>query len=259
MLHDGMAHPKASWMLALFADATDSPFAAVSILTASLERLGRGDFDLVVPDSQRLPVLVDLLLRAGLPDQAKMVVGQAHLLAALTPATPILEGLATHCRGLLHQNREMLEGAVQILGRCGRPLALATAWEDLAALRWHDGDGGGGIDALTEAFEIFSRCGARRHAGRARQGLRSHGVIKRSATVAAQTSGWDSLTDAELAVALRVAQGLRSKEVAEQLYLSTHTINTHLRHIFSKLGLRSRVELTRAVLDHETALRAGNH
>jgi DNA-binding CsgD family transcriptional regulator/tetratricopeptide (TPR) repeat protein len=260
LLQDGLAHPNASWLLALLADATDSPRAAASVLTALLERLERGDFHLVIPDGQRLPVLVGLLVRAGLPDQAEMVVRQAWQLAELTPSTPVLEGLAAHCRGLIRQDRPMLESAVQILRGCGRPLALASAWEDLAALRCRDGDRGAGVDALTEAFDITSRCGARRQAGRVRQALRSHGVIKRSAAVARQTSGWESLTDAELAVAVRVAQGLRSREVAEQLYLSTHTINTHLQHIFTKLGLRSRVELTRALLDHEPALLSeGNH
>jgi DNA-binding CsgD family transcriptional regulator len=138
-------------------------------------------------------------------------------------------------------------------------LALATACEDLAAVRCHDGDVCGGVDALSEAFDISSRCGASRQAGRVRQALRSNGVIKRSAAVARQMSGWGSLTDAELTVAVRVASGQRSKEVAEQLYLSTHTINTHLRHIFTKLGLRSRVELTRALLDREAALLVPNH
>jgi len=254
LLADGLAHPTVSWMLALLTDATDGPRAAVSVLTVLLERLERGDFHLVIPDCQRLPVLVGLLLRAGLPDQAEMVVRQASRLAELAPSTPILEGIAADCLGIFHQDRDMLESAVQILGRCARPLALASAWEDLGALRCREGDTGGGVDALTEAFDIASRCGARRQAGRVRQALRSRGVIKRSAAVARQTSGWESLTDAELTVAIRVAQGLRSREVAEQLYLSTHTINTHLQHIFTKLGLRSRVELTRALLDHEPAL-----
>jgi DNA-binding CsgD family transcriptional regulator/tetratricopeptide (TPR) repeat protein len=259
LLDDGLANPDASWMLALLADATDGPCAAVSVLTPSLERLGRSDFRLVVPDVQRLPVLVNLLLRAGLPDRAEMVVRQTRQLAELTPSTPILEGLAAHCRGLLHQDRAMLECAAHTLRGCRRPLALATACEDLAALRCHDADVCGGVDALIEAFDISSRCGARRQAGRVRQALRSNGVIKRSAAVARQTSGWESLTDAELTVAVRVANGQRSKEVAEQLYLSTHTINTHLRHIFTKLGLRSRVELARVLLDHEAALLVGNH
>jgi DNA-binding CsgD family transcriptional regulator len=53
-----------------------------------------------------------------------------------------------------------------------------------------------------------------------------------------------------------VAAGHSSRSAAENLYVSTNTVNTHLRHIFTKLGLRSRVELTRAVLDHDRAVSA---
>ena len=45
-----------------------------------------------------------------------------------------------------------------------------------------------------------------------------------------------------------VAEGLTSREAAAQLYLSPDTVNTHLRHAFAKLGIRSRVELARLVL-----------
>ena len=40
-----------------------------------------------------------------------------------------------------------------------------------------------------------------------------------------------------------VAQGATNREVAERLYLSPYTVNSHLRHVFSKHGIRSRVEL----------------
>jgi len=40
-----------------------------------------------------------------------------------------------------------------------------------------------------------------------------------------------------------VAQGATNREVAERLYLSPYTVNSHLRHVFAKLGIRSRVEL----------------
>ena len=40
-----------------------------------------------------------------------------------------------------------------------------------------------------------------------------------------------------------VAQGATNREVAERLYLSQYTVNSHLRHVFAKLGIRSRVEL----------------
>jgi DNA-binding CsgD family transcriptional regulator len=42
-----------------------------------------------------------------------------------------------------------------------------------------------------------------------------------------------------------MARGATNREVAERLYLSPFTVNSHLKHVFIKLGIRSRVELTR--------------
>src|SRR5271166_3727126 len=53
---------------------------------------------------------------------------------------------------------------------------------------------------------------------------------------------WAS-ADAELAVARLVAQGLSNREVAERLFVSPHTVGAHLRHVFTKLSVSSRVEL----------------
>lgn len=55
-----------------------------------------------------------------------------------------------------------------------------------------------------------------------------------------------------------VAQGLTNREVAEKLFLSPHTVDSHLRHSFTKLGVTSRVELTRQVLTHEEIPPAGS-
>jgi DNA-binding CsgD family transcriptional regulator len=51
------------------------------------------------------------------------------------------------------------------------------------------------------------------------------------------------LTRSELAVVELVALGATNRQAAEQLFLSPHTVSTHLRHAFEKLGIRSRVEL----------------
>ena len=56
------------------------------------------------------------------------------------------------------------------------------------------------------------------------------------------------LTEREHEIARLVAAGRTNREVAEQLVLSTRTIEAHLRNIFGKLGVRSRVELTRALV-----------
>lgn len=58
---------------------------------------------------------------------------------------------------------------------------------------------------------------------------------------------------AELAVAELVAEGLTNREVAEQLFVSPHTVNSHLRHVFAKLGINSRLELARLVREHQPA------
>jgi len=67
----------------------------------------------------------------------------------------------------------------------------------------------------------------------------------------AKDFGWDSLTDTELAVAAQISTGMTNKEAAARLFVSPHTIDFHLRQLFRKLGVRSRVELTRVVLEHQ--------
>lgn len=59
------------------------------------------------------------------------------------------------------------------------------------------------------------------------------------------TSGWDSLTASELRVAALVVAGHTNRSIAVQLQVSVHTVSTHLRHVFTKLDINTRVELTR--------------
>jgi DNA-binding CsgD family transcriptional regulator len=55
--------------------------------------------------------------------------------------------------------------------------------------------------------------------------------------------GWLSLTEAEGQVVALAAQGLSNPEIASELFLSRLTVETHLKHVFTKLGVRSRAEL----------------
>ena len=64
-------------------------------------------------------------------------------------------------------------------------------------------------------------------------------------------TGWAALTPAEMDVARRAAQGLSTAEVAEALFVSPNTVKTHLKHIYSKLDVHSRVELAAAVDEHD--------
>jgi DNA-binding CsgD family transcriptional regulator len=251
LLKSGDAVVSVAWLPAILADAQGEPQQAVGVLDRALDDLSRGHYWLVLPDSERLPALVSICLRAGRPDVASMVATKAATLASLNPAVPLMTGVALQCQGLLDSDEQALVEAVSFLRRSYRPLALAAALEELGSLRLRHGEMVGGTDVLSEAYEVSARCGAERACARLRRALRGAGVVKRARATARPTSGWESLTDAEMTVVRLVAEGLGSRAVADQLFVSLNTVNTHLRHIFTKLGLRSRVELTRAFVERE--------
>jgi DNA-binding CsgD family transcriptional regulator len=62
--------------------------------------------------------------------------------------------------------------------------------------------------------------------------------------------GWASLTDIEQATARLVAEGLTNQRIADQMFISTHTVAFHLRQVFRKLDISSRVDLARIALEH---------
>ena len=74
--------------------------------------------------------------------------------------------------------------------------------------------------------------------------LRGHTGRKRPA------SGWASLTPTERDVVRLVAEGLTSRDVAARLFVSPRTVQTHLTHIYSKLGVTSRVQLAQEAACH---------
>ena len=96
--------------------------------------------------------------------------------------------------------------------------------------------------------------GASYHAARVRARLRELGSgQRRSRHSPRPVSGWASLTDAERRVTDLVAEGLSNPKVAERLFLSRHTVDFHLRQVFRKLNVGSRVELARLVLVRDAA------
>lgn len=62
------------------------------------------------------------------------------------------------------------------------------------------------------------------------------------------------MTDRELEIARLVASGLSNREIAESLNVSKRTIDSHMDHIFVKVGVRGRVELTNWVWDRRPSL-----
>jgi DNA-binding CsgD family transcriptional regulator len=113
------------------------------------------------------------------------------------------------------------------------------------------GDRDQAIGHLTQAIGGYQQVGATGDTARIRRRLRKLGVRRRHWTQSASrpVSGWHSLTDIERAASELVAQGLNNRQVADQMYISVHTVAFHMRQIFRKLGIGSRVELARIVLE----------
>jgi DNA-binding CsgD family transcriptional regulator len=60
--------------------------------------------------------------------------------------------------------------------------------------------------------------------------------------------GWGSLTGAERNISVLVAEGLSNPAIASRLFVSRHTVESHLKHAYAKLGVSSRVELAALAL-----------
>jgi DNA-binding CsgD family transcriptional regulator len=106
------------------------------------------------------------------------------------------------------------------------------------------------IEMLIAAEAELDRFGAARLRGEAARELRQlgHRVVR-----PARDAEAGPLTAREREIAELVAAGRTNREIAAQLVLSTRTIEAHLRNIFAKLGVRSRVELARAGADQSAA------
>ena len=102
---------------------------------------------------------------------------------------------------------------------------------------------------LRNAAQIFQRAGAERWAERALAELRAAGeTLERPAAADgadAQTGPLAELTAQQLQIARLVAGGATNREIAARLVISPRTVDGHLRNIFTRLGLRSRIELAR--------------
>jgi DNA-binding CsgD family transcriptional regulator len=75
-----------------------------------------------------------------------------------------------------------------------------------------------------------------------------------AASAARGPDPWPSLTPSELRIAALVAHALTNKDIAQKLSVSPHTVDAHLKHIFTKLAIHTRVELTVLAMQHRAPL-----
>ncbi|MGE5830983.1 MAG: helix-turn-helix transcriptional regulator [Micromonosporaceae bacterium] len=196
------------------------------------------------------PDLVRLALALGHPVVAAEVAGEVVAGVALAPEVPTVRSLALRCQGLVDGEVEPMIEAVALARKAPLLVEHAGACEDAAGLLAHSGRRDEAVSLLAEALERYERAGADAWAGRVRERLRALGVRPGPRGPRRRLAGgWESLTETERAVSRLVAEGLTNGAVARRLYISPHTVNTHLRHVFAKLGVPNRVALA-AVVHH---------
>jgi DNA-binding NarL/FixJ family response regulator len=136
-----------------------------------------------------------------------------------------------------------LPEAVEHLAPTEFQLDHARALVDLGAALRRGNERRASRDPLRQGMDIAHRCGATALVERARTELEASGARPRSVFV----SGVDSLTPSELRVAELAVQGMTNREIAQRLFVTMKTVETHLRHCYQKLEIAGRGELAAAL------------
>jgi DNA-binding CsgD family transcriptional regulator len=239
------------WALAQFHAASGRPAMMVQTLI-NIE--GQ-----VVPDSllfTEAPTAAATLIRqarqVGLGAEAERAAEFARRIAQRNPVVQSLAGGAEHAEGVLRNDPLALHRAADLHRLAGRPLAAGSALEDAARIEQSTRDKSRAVRLLESAMDLYLECGAQCDMDRVQRKLLrldAHNVRRLGAE--RPKSGWESLTSAELRVVRAIVDGRTNREAASVLFLSPHTVDSHLRRVFSKLDINSRVELTKHFIAHE--------
>ena len=197
------------------------------------------------------PELVRVALLCGDRELAqRAVVGLAELAAAND--VPSLDGVVLRSRGLIEDDPELLDAAVDAYAASPRVVERAVAQEDAGAARLRRGHHDRGRALVEQSLEVYEARSMHRDVARAEAVLRRAG-IRRGRRVARgrPAFGWGSLTPTEETVARLVAEGLSNPQIGDRLYVSRRTVQTHVAHVFGKLGVTSRSQLAAEVTRHE--------
>ena len=195
--------------------------------------------------------LVRFALGRQQKERAETVAAAIGGLAAANPGFPGVCAAAAHARGLFDRDADLLARAA---ADSPDGWAAASAAEDLGVLLVDRQDFGPAGRHLEEALAGYERAAALRDGRRVRRRLRGIGIRRRHFSRANRpSSGWASLTDTERTVSDLVAQGLTNQRIADELFLSTHTVAFHLRQVFRKLDISSRVDLARVLTERSQA------
>ncbi|MGW0802336.1 ATP-binding protein [Nonomuraea sp. NPDC002799] len=228
--------------LHLTRDSLESALLEADLAVSRLRRKG-----VWVWGDQLVPAAVVALLRAGRSGEAADLVAEfaagiegrnapsAH--AGLDAARGALAGHA----GRFEESARCYAGARRAYEAMSRPYGAAQAVESEAGARLALGDRTGAADLVADAGERYAALGATHDAARCRRRLREIGPS--SAPRRGRKGHGGVLSPRESEVARLVVLGRTNREIAEVLFLSRRTVDTHVARVLQKLGVRTRADV----------------
>lgn len=192
------------------------------------------------------PMLVETLHARGAVDEARELLDETLEACALFAADSCT-GTALRTAALLandpDERLKLATRSVTLLGGTPARLEHARSLVALGQAYLHRREPRAAREPLRNGLQLARRCGATALAQAAHDGLTSAGLRPRKMV----TGGLDSLTASERRVCTLVTSGMTNREIAEHLFVTVRTVETHLDRSFRKLGIHRRTELFEAM------------
>lgn len=237
---------QARWDHAMLALLEGDPPGAVAVLEpvlAAVEQMGVYEW----PIAMAVPDAIEALLATGALDRA------ARLTASLgawgrTHDRPWARALSERSNALLEaavgdldRAQASAERALSEHARLPIPFELARTLLVLGRIQRRRGERRAARESLERARETFDELGAQPWSEQAHTELRRIGVRRAPS----------DLTENEMLVARRAAEGLTNREIAERMFISRRTVEANLARAYRKLGIHSRAELGARIGQHK--------
>jgi DNA-binding CsgD family transcriptional regulator len=217
-----------AWTEVRVAVKREGPRAAVELLSGKYSRLPT-QRSLYIEEPGAAAFLVRLALDMGDAELKRSVLETVGGLAGDNPGISAVSLGAMHANALANSDPAAL---ARIIAQSPDPISVALATEELAKL-------------------YAAKIPAKR---RQNTSIRPDPSLGGSEEVDPQQNAtcWASLSDMERRIAFLVSGGLTNRQIAKRVYLSAHTVNYHLRKIYRKLGVNTRVELARGAATYSS-------
>ncbi|MGO9036112.1 helix-turn-helix transcriptional regulator [Mycobacterium sp.] len=194
-----------------------------------------------------MTILFEVGIACSATDFTERAIEVAEEGARHNPDVATLTGLALNMRGLFNRDSAMVAESVKVLQHSPRRVLRAIGAEGYGGMLLDAGQREAALHQLDAAWDDYDHMGACARRAAVQRVMRQAGARRAKWVRDHNDPQPRSLTEAERRVAYLVADGHTDKAAARALGVSVNTVGTHLRSIYSKLAVQSRVQLANAL------------